>query len=599
MISTRPLAALLALAVVLQSVPAAAQRVVAPVVAPRVVVVVPGLSLRAPLSSPAGLPSLSVLPTVSPSLPAVRAAVVAAPAAAVAVSAAVPAVALAKPAVAAKAQAAAPQTSADTLRAVTAQLAETKRSNSSGTAPLLNRFFDAGAVRGSVADAVTGRAAAWFGPGLQARSGVTDAPAAKAVPVPGERKLAMLGMLWSFLAISSMYIVMPVRSAFLLTQHGPDVLPWVFMASAAFTGAAAWVYGRFSDRPRAQLIGGTLAVLATGLVGWWAAAPLAMASAPTAFAFSMWTDAFTIMSATLFWTYAADRFKGESVKRWFGFFAAAGALGSIVGSGLTRYMVAALGAPAMLLIAAVVFAAIGLVFWAMERIPELAAASAKPAPPATEGGAGAWATAKTIAASPYLLALAVLVFLERLVPDFMQYLFNLQAQQVYTTKESMAAFMAGFGIIAGVLSLVAGAALTRWMLTRLGVGKTLLSAPLMSILGFAAMGVAPTLPVTVGANLAEGLPRYTVFKAAKEATYTTADKDVLYRVKAYIEMFVYRFARGIAGLLLLFLTGPAFLAWGPAAVAWAAVPFGLVWVWAAWRVGREYRKAEAAKERTE
>jgi ATP/ADP translocase/endonuclease/exonuclease/phosphatase family metal-dependent hydrolase len=445
-----------------------------------------------------------------------------------------------------------------------------------------------------------------FGPEIQGRSGVTEtpAPAAKPAAAPGERKLAFLGMLWSFLAIASMYIVMPVRSAFLLTQHGPDVLPWVFMASALFTGVAAWVYGKFSHRPRAQLLGGTLAVLGAGLVGWWLAAPLAMASAPVSFAFSMWTDAFSIMSVTLFWTYAADRFKGEAVKRWFGFFAAAGALGSIVGSGVTRFLVAGLGAPNLLLIAAGTFAAIGLVFWAMERTTLGPAASSPergdeaagkgfvvPAAPVSKG---AWETAKEIASSPFLLALAALVFFERLVPDFMMYLFNLQAQQAYTTKESMAAFMAGFGMLAGAASLVTSAVATRWMLKKLGVGKTLLSAPLMSLLGFLAMGAAPTLPVTVGANLAEGLPRYTVFKAAKEATYSAADKDVLYRVKAYIEMFVYRFARGIAGLLLLFLTGPAFLAWGPAAVAWAAVPFALAWVYAAWRLAREHRSAEAA-----
>ncbi|TPW20037.1 MAG: hypothetical protein FD126_2089, partial [Elusimicrobia bacterium] len=434
-----------------------------------------------------------------------------------------------------------------------------------------------------------------FGPEVQGRSGVTEVPAAKPAAVPGERKLAVLGMLWSFLAIASMYIVMPVRSAFLLTQHGPDVLPWVFMASAVFTGLAAWAYGKFSRRPRAQLIGGTLAVLGLGLVGWWLAAPVAMASAPVSFAFSMWTDAFSIMSVTLFWTYAADRFKGEAVKSWFGFFAAAGALGSIVGSGVTRYLVAAVGAPSLLLIAAATFAAIGLVFWAMEKTKYEAPSTAQAAPAPKASDYGAWATAKLIAASPFLLALAGLVFFERLVPDFMQYLFNLQAQQAYTTKEAMAAFMAGFGMIAGAASLVVSAVATRWMLKTVGVGKTLMSAPLMSLLGFAAMGVAPTLPVTIGANLAEGLPRYTVFKAAKEATYTTADKDVMYRVKAYIEMFVYRFARGIAGLILLFLTGPAFLAWGPSAVAWAAVPLSLAWVYVAWRVAREHRRAEAAK----
>ncbi|MBI2362898.1 MAG: hypothetical protein HYV15_05895, partial [Elusimicrobia bacterium] len=91
-------------------------------------------------------------------------------------------------------------------------------------------------------------------------------------------------------------------------------------------------------------------------------------------------------------------------------------------------------------------------------------------------------------------------------------------------------------------------------------------------------------------NGVEGWQRYGWFKAAKETTYSAADKSLLYTVKAYIEMFVYRFARGAAGLILLVLTSGSFLGWGPSAVAWAAVPLGAAWVYAAWRLGVEFRK---------
>jgi len=409
----------------------------------------------------------------------------------------------------------------------------------------------------------------------------------------GERTLGILGLAWSFLTLTSMSIVMPVRSAFLLAKFGPEVMPWVYMASAVFTGLAAWLYARATSLPRARLLAGTLAVLAAGLVAWWALAPLTIASGPLSFAFSMWTDAFTIMSVTIFWTYANDRFKGDAAKRWFGPFAAASALGGMAGSALTSLLVKSLGAPTLLLIATGVFAAIGGLFFLMERRPDPAAASAAEAPipaPAKKPLSDPWSVARAILASPFLLAMTAVVFLERLVPDFSNYLFNVMTQQAYPTREAMAAFMAAFSFWQNLAALVTGALMTQWVLKKLGVGKTLLGAPLVNFIGFIAFALSPTLGVSVAANGADGWQRYGWFKAAKETAYTAADKDVLYQVKAYVEMFVYRFARGAAGLLLLLLAGRSFLGLGAVPVAWAAVPLAALWVWAAWKLGAEYKK---------
>ena len=88
----------------------------------------------------------------------------------------------------------------------------------------------------------------------------------------------------------------------------------------------------------------------------------------------------------------------------------------------------------------------------------------------------------------------------------------------------------------------------------------------------------------------EGTARYTWFKTAKETTYTATDKDTLYRVKAFVEMFVYRFARGGAGFLLL---GARALGGGEAAVALLGVPFALLWLWSAARVSGEHAELGA------
>jgi len=412
---------------------------------------------------------------------------------------------------------------------------------------------------------------------------------------PHERRLAALGFAWHFMTIAAMYIVMPVRSAFLLTLLGPSVLPWAMMGSAVLTGLAAWLYARFTHLPRGKFIGGTLAVLSGTLAGWWLLAPLAMRSGAVSFAFSLWTDTFSIMAVTLFWTYANDRFRGDAAKRWFGTFIAAGALGGMAGSAATKYLVGIVGAAPMLLAAAAIFAGILAVFTLMERIGSADGPSASDAPTAAGGRlSNPWAVAKAVAASPFLLALTGLVFFERFVPDLSYYIFNVMAQGAYAGKEALAAFMAGFGFWQNVASLLSGLFLTKWLLGKLGVGRTLLGAPLANLAGFIAFALFPTFGVAVTYNGVEGWQRYSSFKAAKETVYTTADKGVIYGVKAYVEMFVYRFARGAAGLILLLLTGKAFLGLSPWALAWLSVPFALAWTVLAWRLGKEHARNQGS-----
>lgn len=414
-------------------------------------------------------------------------------------------------------------------------------------------------------------------------------------PLPGERKLALTLAAWNFLTIGTYYILAPVRSAFLLNSFGPEALPWVYMVGALVTGVAAWAFAKFAHASRRTLIGSTLGLFTASLAAWWAAGLWVSQIPAVSFAYYIFGDLFSIMSVTVFWTYANDRFGPEAAKRSFGLIAAAGPLGAIVGSFLTLKLVAVTGALPLLLAAAVVYAGTMIAFALAERSkfakPAPKPVAAVPAPVSSEKP-GIVDTIKTIWKNPLLLSVAALVTLERLVPDFGNYIFNAMAKAAYPVKEDLIAFGAQYGLWQNVFSLGLSLLLTSWFLRRMGVGKALVGTPLSLAAGLLLFAVSPVLAVAVAFNAVEGLQRYTIFKSAKEATYTVADKAVLYRAKPFIEMFLYRFARGIAGLLLLLLTHQAFLHFGVVGVALAGVPFALLWAWAALKVGREFKKKE-------
>ncbi len=408
----------------------------------------------------------------------------------------------------------------------------------------------------------------------------------------GSGPLVIAAFAWNFLTIAAYSIIGPARGALLMTKFGPETLPWVYMASAALTGAVVFVYNRFSHVPRKLLIGGSLAMLAATLIlGAFAVSATALPS--VAFSYFLWTDVFGIMSATLFWTYANDVFTHDESKRVFGLIAAGAPLGSIAGALLMKTFVGAMGPIPMLMVAAAIFTAVLPIFLFMERRSKergaALAPAAKEAAPAPEKG-----ILKTILGSPFLIFLTVVVALERLVPDITNYLYSVAAAASYAgDPKGMAQMFANVNFYTSIASFTASSLLVGLTLRKIGTGGSLMTAGLVNLALFAVFPFMPTLGVAALFFGLDGVTRYTWFKTAKESTYAATDRDVIYRVKAFVEMFVYRFARGLAGLLLL---GVAWLGGGPTGAALLGIPLALLWLYASWRMGREHKKLEAARE---
>ena len=408
----------------------------------------------------------------------------------------------------------------------------------------------------------------------------------------GSGPLVIAAFAWNFLTIAAYSIIGPARGALLMTKFGPDTLPWVYLASAALTGAVVFVYSRFSRAPRKLLIGGSLAMLAATLVGG-AFAVSAAALPSVAFGYYLWTDVFGIMSTTLFWTYANDVFSRDESKRVFGLIAAGAPLGSIAGAFLMKMLVGAMGPVPMLMVAAGIFAAVLPIFFFMERRARergaAPAAAPKAAAPAPDKG-----ILKTILASPFLIFLTVVVALERLVPDITNYLYSFAASAAYAgDPKGMAQMFANVNFYTSIASFTASSLLVGLTLRKIGTGGSLMTAGLVNLALFALFPFMPTLGIAALFFGLDGVTRYTWFKTAKESTYAATDHDTIYRVKAFVEMFVYRFARGLAGLLLL---GVAWLQGGPTGAALLGIPLALLWLYASWRMGREHKKLEAANK---
>jgi ATP:ADP antiporter, AAA family len=424
----------------------------------------------------------------------------------------------------------------------------------------------------------------------------------------GERMLTFLLFFWFFITLCAYYVIRPVRSALVLTDFEPTILPWIYMGTALVTGVAVWIFGKLASLPRKKLIGGLLLFFAGAFFLWWWIAGQAQAARDahstswnwTSPVFYVWVDVYSSMAVTIFWMYANDVFPVRSAKRVFGLIGAAGPLGGLTGAYLTSALVKGLGTVNMVLVAAAIYLIAFGIFLGLEKLTGGKSADRGAAEQKFEKKEADLselpAVLRLIVSQRYLLLLTLVVCFERMVPDFADFIWQSTLNAHFPDKDLYSQFFAKVEFWRNLLAFVATLFFTAFILQRFGPKGALSTVPMWILAWSVVFVLVPmALPVVILLKHGEEGQRHAWFKAGKETLYTVTSRDVIYKVKGYIEMFFYRFSRGIAGLILLVLT--VGLGVGLRGVAIAAIPLALIWLYCTWNVGKEFETLEAAAER--
>jgi ATP/ADP translocase len=143
------------------------------------------------------------------------------------------------------------------------------------------------------------------------------------------------------------------------------------------------------------------------------------------------------------------------------------------------------------------------------------------------------------------------------------------------------------------VSLLVQLFLTSFIMTRFGMVTALLVLPFTIALGSSAFLLFPALWVGSMLSTADNGFSYSINQSAKEALYVPTSEAEKYRAKAFIDMFVQRFAKAIAVLISLGIT---FMFKDIASLRYLGLlTLGLivVWVVAARYAGRQFNELES------
>jgi AAA family ATP:ADP antiporter len=407
---------------------------------------------------------------------------------------------------------------------------------------------------------------------------------------PDEIRALLLAFVFNFVVLGGYYVIRPIRDE-IGADRGVENLPWMYTGTLIGMLIANTLYATIVARmSRRRFIPiayrfAILNLLVFFLLMRWM--PAAQERAILAPIFFIWVSVFNLFATTMFWSFMADVFTPDQGKRLFGFIAVGGSIGGIVGGVVTSSLAGKLSTGLFLLITAVM---LEIAAQCVRRFPsDFRAHDDQSEQPI---GGRFWEGATHIARSPYLLGLAAFLIIYTITNTWAYFQQSDLTGHHLHDRAARTSFLANIDIAVNTITVLIQIFLTGRLMKWFGVGITLVLMPLLSGVGFAAIGFAPILTVLATFQILRRATGFALLRPAREVLFTVLRREDKYKAKSLIDTFGYRLG-DITGAWSYPLM--QWLGLGLVGISWVAVPFAAIWCVLSIWLGRKQRQLADAK----
>jgi AAA family ATP:ADP antiporter len=419
---------------------------------------------------------------------------------------------------------------------------------------------------------------------------------------PGEGRALAWSFTYFFCLLAGYYVLRPLRDEMGIAG-GVRNLQWLFTATFVAMLAAVPVFGAMVARlPRRRFVPLVYHFFVANIAIFWLLLTFDVGKVQVARVFFVWISVFNLFAVSVFWSFMADLFASGQAKRLFGFIAAGGSAGALLGPALTVGLAVPLG-PVNLLFVAALF--LELAVLCARRLESAAAsavsapaaptagpaAAAQPAPPAqaeAAGLGGGWlAGIAMVLRSPYLAGIALWVCLLSLAGTF---LYFQQANIVAAASDDPGVrtrIFATIDLAIGILTISVQFFATGRLIARFGVGRAAAVLPLVFGLGFVALAFTPMLLVVIAFQAIQRTANFALSNPAREVLFTVLEREEKYKAKNVIDIVVFRGADAASGWLFAVLRGAGLEL---STISLATVPLAGAWLVLALALGRAHER---------
>ncbi|MFO7600334.1 MAG: Npt1/Npt2 family nucleotide transporter [Candidatus Desulfacyla sp.] len=370
-----------------------------------------------------------------------------------------------------------------------------------------------------------------------------------------------------FLILFSYSFIRPVCESLFLSSWGASKMPHVWIISAAATAAVVWVYNKFvgSNRPYRLYAASNFIAIAFFLLFYVYFSAKNRGFALTAFIVK---DIYVVILIEQLWSFCDATFSENEGKTLYGFLAGACSIGGIAASVLTVNLASVLGSNNLLFVGCgALLAGVSLFGYANKKGAETLnraqlddGGNRSKDRPLEKGAEGhrkkekrtvIWGGLDVVFKSKYLILICIMLMSSQFVTALIGLQFNQVLEVQVTELDLRTAYLAKFYGATNVISLILQFVVSAPILHFLGLLLSLLLVPAIMGAGSFAFFFLPTMTVLFGTRVANKSLTYSLFRAAKEILYIPLTYIEKYKGKAVIDMFIYRFAKGGIGVVII------------------------------------------------
>jgi len=430
---------------------------------------------------------------------------------------------------------------------------------------------------------------------------------------PGEWPKTVGLSLYFFLVIAVFWVLKPLKRGLIISYFGDHplhVAGWVLsgaqaeqigkvlnmVVAFAVVGLFTWLVRRYARHYLILIfcaVFGGLFLLFGGLIDH-----IDLLGRTGVWAFYVTGDIWTTVMVATFWAFANDLNTGDEAERLYGIVGLGGVLGGFVGSSFVSGFVGSVGRSPLLFACVLPTAMIGgLALWIHWR--ECTSAPDVPCCPEEdevldqrenallEGG-------KLVFQSKYLLGIAAVLGIYEMVSNIVDFQLAFLVEQQITAEVERDAFFAWVGKVTSLVSIGVQLFLTSFVMRRYSVKAALLFLPVAILGGTLGFVLVPSLIFVGFMSVSDNALNYSIYQSAKESLYTPTPRDIKYKAKSFIDMFIQRAGKVLAVVLNLGLTALVVTD-----VRWLSLAVGLLlvcWIAVIRFLGREYERRKDRKE---
>lgn len=425
------------------------------------------------------------------------------------------------------------------------------------------------------------------------RSGFTGFIQRLVVVEPHELPVLLAAFATLFFMFACYTMMRPIRETMGI-DRGAEDLPALFWGTFIAMLLVQPVYGWLTSRfPRAKFLPWVYGFFISNILAFWVWFNVQADHTWIARAYFIWVSVFTLFIVAVFWSLMADVFTREQAGRMFGFIAAGASTGGLVGPFLSGRLAVPVGTINLLLIAAVLLS-MALVF--MYRVIHWHREHGSDAGPRGASdkalGGSALAAFNQVVRSPYLLGIALFVFLLTWASTFMYLEQQKLVAQTFASRDARTQFFSNIDFWVQAFSLLTQLLIFARLFKRVGLTVMIVSVPILMTLGYTAYALVPTFAVAVGVMIVRRVGEYSISRPCRDTLYTVVTREEKYKAKSLIDTFIYRGGDATSGSVHKFLT--EVVGFTGAGIGWLGAGVCAVWAVLSLSLGRAQQTRKGA-----